>query len=72
MLREPPHFSAGRTSLMANGTKAIMEKLDEIKVELDEIKGKMADVDVVLTEDDVESLKAAEKDSKEGKTKRLN
>ena len=57
---------------MANGTKAIMEKLDEIKVELDEIKGKMADVDVVLTEDDVESLKAAEKDSKEGKTKRLN
>jgi len=49
-----------------------MEKLDEIKAELDEIKGKMADVDVVLTEDDVESLKAAEKDSKEGKTKRLN
>ncbi|MBI2040663.1 MAG: hypothetical protein HYT16_01040 [DPANN group archaeon] len=57
---------------MANGTKAIMEKLDEIKLELDEIKGKMADVDVVLTEDDVESLKAAEKDLKEGKTKRLN
>ncbi|HIH13989.1 MAG TPA: hypothetical protein HA224_01925 [Nanoarchaeota archaeon] len=57
---------------MANGTKAIMEKLDEIKAELDEIKGKMADVDVVLTEDDVESLKAAEKDLKEGKTKRLN
>lgn len=49
-----------------------MEKLEEIKLELDEIKGKMADADCVMTEEDVESLKTAEKDLKEGKTKRMN
>ena len=56
---------------MANGTEQILEKLEEIKIELDEIKGKIVDVDLVLTEEDIESLKSAEKDLKGGKTKRL-
>lgn len=57
---------------MANGTKQILEKLEEIKLEIDNLKGKITDMDLVLTEDDIESLKIAEKDLKEGKTKRLN
>ncbi len=57
---------------MANGTKQILEKLDEIKLELDDIRGRVLDVDAVLMEDDVEALKAAEKEYKEGRTKRLN
>ena len=55
---------------MAEESK-IMQKLDEIKLELDYIKKHIVDIDSVLTDDDVEALKAAEKDLKEGKTKRL-
>lgn len=56
---------------MAEESKMIMQKLEDIKSELDYIKKHMADVDTVLTEDDTESLEEAEKDFKEGKTKRL-
>ena len=49
-----------------------MEKLEEIKLELDAIKGRVTDIDAVLTEEDVDALRAAEKDLKEGKTKRMN
>ena len=52
--------------------KQILDKLDEIKSELNYIKRHMADIDVVLTDEDSESLKEAEKDFKSGKTKRLN
>lgn len=48
-----------------------MDRLDEIKSELNYIKKHMVDVDSVLTDDDVESLKEADKDIIEGKTKRL-
>ena len=57
---------------MASETKQILEKLEAIKLELDYIKKHMADMDTVLTDDDIESLKEAEKDLKAGKTKRLN
>ena len=58
---------------MVMGTdKQIMEKLDEIKSELDYIKKHMAGMGMVLTDDDISSLDEAEKDFKEGKTKRLN
>ena len=52
--------------------KQILEKLDEIKSELDYIKRHMKDMDIVLTDEDIESLKEAEKDLKAEKTKRLN
>ena len=56
---------------MAEESKMIMQKLEDIKSELDFIKKHMADVDTVLTEDDTESLEEAEKDLGEGRTKRL-
>jgi len=56
---------------MATETKVIIDKLNEIKSELDYIKNHLVDVDVVLTEDDLESLKEAEKDLAKNKTKRL-
>ena len=56
---------------MAEESKLIMQKLGDIKSELDYIKKHIADVDTILTEDDIESLEEAEKDLKEGKTKRL-
>lgn len=56
---------------MANEMKQVMEKLDDIKLELDYIKGRIADVDVVMTDDDLQALRQAEKEFKEGKTKRL-
>ena len=55
---------------MANENKLILEKLEEIKSELDYIKERIADTDI-LTEDDVQSLKEAEKDLINRKTKRL-
>ena len=57
---------------MEKETKQILEKLEEIKSELNYIRGHMVDLDTVLTDDDIESLKEAEKNLKEGKTKRLN
>lgn len=56
---------------MAEESKIIIQKLDDIKLELDFIKKHMADVDTVLTEDDIGALEEAEKDFKECKTKRL-
>ena len=57
---------------MASETKQILEKLEAIKLELDYIKKHMTDMDTILTDDDIESLKEAEKDFRTGKTKRLN
>ena len=58
--------------IMISETKQIFEKLDDIKSELIYLKKHMVDLDLVLTQDDIESLKEAEKDLKEGRTKRLN
>ena len=57
---------------MTNEDKQILEKLDAIKLELDYIKKHIVDVDAVLTEEDMDSLKEAEKNLKAGRTKRLN
>ena len=56
---------------MATETKMIMNKLDEIKSELDYLKEHLVDIDMILTDDDLESLKEAEKDLARDKTKRL-
>ncbi|MEK6946411.1 MAG: hypothetical protein AABX32_02290, partial [Nanoarchaeota archaeon] len=53
-------------------SKQILDRLDEIKSELDYIKRHMVDVDLVLTDEDMETLRDAENDLKAGKTKRLN
>jgi len=47
----------------------ILDKLDEIKAEMILIRENLTDV--VLTEDDINSLDEAEQDLKAGKTKRL-
>ncbi len=56
---------------MTTETKEILEELRAIRSDLDYIKEHIIDRDLVLTDDDIESLKEAEKDLKEGKTKRL-
>ena len=57
---------------MAEESKLIIQKLEDIKSELDYIKKHIADVDTILTEDDIESLEEAEKDLKGGKTSIMN
>jgi hypothetical protein len=52
--------------------KQIMDKLDNITSELGFIKEHITDVDLVLTEDDLDSIQEAERDIKLRKTKRLN
>jgi hypothetical protein len=56
---------------MATEIKQIMDKLDHIESDLSYIKEHLSDVDLVLTDDDLESLRSAEKDLAENKTKRL-
>ena len=58
-------------TIMATEAKEILNKLEIIKADLDYIKKHMVDVDLVLTDDDLEALEEAEKDLKAGKTKRL-
>lgn len=52
--------------------KAVLNELQEIKSDLHYIKIHLVDVDMVMTEEDISALQEAEKDLKEGKTKRLN
>ena len=56
---------------MATETKMIMDKLNEIKVELAYIKKHIVDMDIVLTQDDAEALGQAEEDLKKGRTVKL-
>lgn len=56
---------------MTPQVQEIMEKLNHIQSDLNFIKGRLADVDLVLTDKDVDALHEAEKDLKKGKTKRL-
>lgn len=56
---------------MTNETKQILKELKGIRSDLDYIKSHIKDVDILLTDDDIESIREAEKDLKEGKTKRL-
>lgn len=56
---------------MIDNDKQILKELKEIRTDIDYIKGHMIDTDMILTDDDIESIKEAEKDLKEGKTKRL-
>jgi hypothetical protein len=51
--------------------KQIIEELKSIKDDLNYIKERVTDIDLVLTDDDFDSLYEAEKELKAGKTKRL-
>ena len=56
---------------MTTATKQIMDELKAIRTDLSYLKKRVAHVDTVLTDDDLDSLRDAEKDLKEKKTKRL-
>ena len=56
---------------MSTETELILEKLGEIKIEIDYIKEHMVDIDLVLDKGDIEALRAADQDFKEGKGTRL-
>jgi len=56
---------------MVNETKLILEELKEIKEDLRCLKGRVIDADLIVTDDDIESIKEAEEDLKKGRTKRL-
>ncbi len=56
---------------MESETKAILKELKTIRSDLDYIKSHLAESDMLLTDDDIESIKTAEKELKAGKTKRL-
>ncbi len=56
---------------MTTEVQRIIEKLNSISSDLDYIKKHVVDVDLVLTEEDLDSLDQAEKDFKQGKTKRI-
>lgn len=52
-------------------SRQILKELKDIRADIEYIKGHLADSDVLLTDDDWESIQKAEKDLKAGKTKRL-
>ncbi len=49
----------------------ILSELKAIRQDLNYLKKRVVDMDTLLTDDDIESLQAAEKDLKAGRTKRL-
>lgn len=56
---------------MATEAKQILDELKTIRTDLDYIKVHIADLDLVLTDDDIQSLKEAEEDLKKGRTRKL-
>ncbi len=56
---------------MTTQTKEIMQKLNHIQGDLDFIKKRLLDEDLILDEDDIESIHKAHEDIKTGKTKRI-
>ena len=56
---------------MTTESKEILDELKAIRIDLDYLKAHLIDMDLVLTDDDLESIKEAEKDLKQNKTKRL-
>ncbi len=56
---------------MTEELNLVLEKLNEIKSELDYIKKHITDQDVLLDEDDLEAIRAGEKQRKEGTLKSL-
>ena len=51
--------------------QVILEELKEIKADLKYLKKHIVDVDLVMTDDNIEAIREAEEDVKKGRTKRL-
>ena len=49
----------------------ILEELKEIKADLEYLKKRVVDVDLVMTDNDLEAIREAEEDVKHQRTKRL-
>lgn len=56
---------------MTNETKLILEELKDIRADVECIKRHVIDADMIVSDEDIESIKEAEKDFKESRTKRL-
>ena len=56
---------------MSDENKQILKELQEIKDGINYIKKHVVDADIILTSDDLNSLEEAEKDFREGKTKKI-
>lgn len=56
---------------MASELQQIMNKLNHIESDLTYIKKHISDVDLVLTDEDIEAIQEAKRDLVAGKTKRL-
>jgi hypothetical protein len=46
----------------------ILEKLTKLQADMEFLKNNIVDTDCILTEDDIEAIKEAEREYKEGKT----
>ncbi len=57
--------------IMETETKQILHELKSIRADLDYLKKHVVDLDIIMTDEDWESIRQAEKDHKAGKTKRL-
>ncbi len=56
---------------MTTEIKQIIEKLDHMQSDIVFLKKHIVDLDLVLTDDDLDALSTAEKDLKSKKTKRI-
>ncbi|MBI2597794.1 MAG: hypothetical protein HYW50_01210 [Candidatus Diapherotrites archaeon] len=56
---------------METESKQILKELKGIRNDIEYLKGHLTVADALLTDDDLESIREAEKDLKAGKTKRL-
>ncbi len=56
---------------MVNRIKLILRELKEIKEDLRYLKDQVIDVDLIVTDDDIASIREAEKDLKKGRTKKI-
>lgn len=71
LIRRKLYKQANYKINMTTEIKNITLELKAIKEELHFIRQHIVDMDLVLTDSDLESLEEAEKDLKQGKTKRL-
>ncbi len=56
---------------MSTELKQIIEKLEHMQSDIVYLKKHIVDIDLVLTDDDLDALSSAEKDLKTKKTKRI-
>ncbi|MDO8625010.1 MAG: hypothetical protein Q7R47_02925 [Candidatus Diapherotrites archaeon] len=56
---------------METDTSQILKEIRSLKADIEYLKGHLVESDMLLTDEDLESIQEAEKDLKTGKTKRL-